>query len=277
MAIIAEPPPPGGSGAQGHHRLRLDVAYDGAAFRGFAENHGVRTVAGDLRGALERVLRQPVQLTCAGRTDAGVHARGQVVTLDVHGERPDPVRLRTALNALVGPDVVVRAVQHASGDFDARFSAQWRRYRYLVLAAEVPDPFLAATTWWVDDPLDLAAMDAGAQVLVGEHDFSSFCRRPRQKPPVSLVRRVHRAGWTQINGGTAGETPLLCCEIAASAFCHQMVRSIVGTLVAVGRGRMTVEQVGALLDARDRSGAPNLAPPHGLALWEVGYAPWPPD
>lgn len=277
MTITSEPPPPGGSGAPEPQRLRLDVAYDGGGFHGFAENAGVRTVAGDLRAALERVLRQPVVLTCAGRTDTGVHARGQVVTFDVVGPSPDTTRLRDALNGMIGPRVVVRSVRSVPPQFDARFSACWRRYRYLVLAADVPDPFLAATSWWVGEELDVGAMEAAASTLLGEHDFSSFCRRPRQVPDVSLVRRVHRASWTASGGAVAGEGQLLTFEIAASAFCHQMVRSIVGALVKVGRGRMTAAQTAALLAAMDRSGAPNLAPPQGLTLWEVGYAPWPPD
>jgi tRNA pseudouridine38-40 synthase len=254
------------------HRVRLDVAYDGAPFRGFAENADVRTVAGDLRAALERVLGQSVVLTCAGRTDAGVHARGQVVTLDVTGPPPEPTRLRDALNALVGPTIVVRGVQLVADDLDARFSACWRRYRYLVLNAEVPDPFCATTAWWVREPLDVGEMNRAALAVVGEHDFSSFCRGPRGEEEASLVRRVHLAGWTAQRSST--DLELLRFEIAASAFCHQMVRSIVGALVRVGRGRMDADQVARLLAARDRSGAPNLAPPHGLVLWEVGYEPW---
>lgn len=262
-----EPPLAGGSGASGT-RLALLVAYDGSAFHGFAENVGVATVAGRLRAALERVLGHPVALTCAGRTDTGVHARGQVVSFD-SDRAPDPASLRDSLNSMVGPEVVVRRVDTVDGDFDARFSARWRRYHYHLLTGEVPDPFLAATTWWVAAPLDLAAMDAAAQVLVGEHDFSSFCRRPRTgpcDPPASLVRRVHHARWTPpCDDGVAR------FEILASAFCHQMVRSIVGALVAVGRGRLDAAGLAALLAARDRRGAPNLAPPHGLVLDAVGY------
>ena len=274
MATTAEPPRPGGSGAPGARRLRLDLAYDGAAFRGFAENAGVRTVAGDLRTAIERVLGQPVALTCAGRTDAGVHARGQVVTFDVVADEIDPVRLRNSLNSQIGPQVVVRAVTEVPDTFDARFSACWRRYRYLVLDTEVPDPFLATTTWWTGEPLDVAAMDVAASTLVGEHDFTSFCRRPRQEPAVvpraaCAPRRLDRVPAT-----SAGEPSPLRFEIVASAFCHQMVRSIVGALVKVGRGRMAPEQVGVLLAAQDRAGAPNLAPRTGLTLWEVGYEPW---
>jgi tRNA pseudouridine38-40 synthase len=184
------------------------------------------------------------------------------------------VRLRNSVNSQVGPQVVVRAVTEVPDTFDARFSACWRRYRYLVLDTEVPDPFLATSTWWTGEPLDVTAMNVAASTLVGEHDFSSFCRRPRQDPEVSLVRRVHHAGWTRVPATSAGEPSPLRFEIVASAFCHQMVRSIVGALVKVGRGRMSPEQVGVLLAAHDRAGAPNLAPPRGLTLWEVGYEPW---
>lgn len=270
--------PRGGSAANDRHRLRVDLAYDGSGFHGFAENVGVRTVAGDLRGAIEQVLRQPVELTCAGRTDAGVHAVGQVVTFDLAGPSPDLGGLRDALNALLGPEIAVRSVLAVPGNFDARFSACWRRYRYDVLDDEVPDPFTDARSWWIRERLDLDAMNHAAQALVGEHDFSSFCRRPRRPPEVSLVRRVHAANWTRADAASSADATavghLSTFEIVASAFCHQMVRSIVGTLVKVGRGRMSVEQVAALLGARARHGAPPLAPPKGLTLWEVGYEPW---
>ena len=266
--------PRGGSAANDRHRLRIDLAYDGAGFHGFAENVGVRTVAGDLRVSIEQVARQPVELICAGRTDAGVHAVGQVVTFDVDGPSPELDGLRNALNALLGPRIAVRSVVAVPEDFDARFSACWRRYRYDVLDDEVPDPFTDARSWWVRERLDVAAMNRAAQILVGEHDFSSFCRRPRHSPEVSLVRRVHAAAWTRHDDPSSVAPRLSTFEIVASAFCHQMVRSIVGTLVKVGRGRMSEEQVAELLGARARDGAPPLAPPRGLTLWEVGYEPW---
>ncbi|UDY33858.1 tRNA pseudouridine(38-40) synthase TruA [Dermatobacter hominis] len=278
-------------------RLRLDVAYDGSGFHGFAENRGVATVGGSLRDALERVLQVPVELTCAGRTDAGVHARGQVVSLDVpvaaldavgerararagsrlHGGAPDLraaalVRLRDSLNGLLGPAIVVGAASSVDDGFDARFSATSRTYRYLVLNREVPDPFLAPTSWWVDQPLDLDRMQAACAHLLGEHDFSCFCRRPRpadpDADPVSLVRRVLAAGWTADDPDGRG---LLRFEITASAFCHQMVRSIVGMLVDVGRGRRAPDDVRAAIGSLDRARAGQLAPPRGLVLWEVGY------
>ncbi len=184
------PPHPGGPLASGTdtagesrdamppRRLRLDLSYDGSDFRGFAENRDVDTVGGRLRGALEQMLRHPVTLTCAGRTDAGVHARGQVVTVDTTAA-VDPVRLRDSLNGMVGPKIVVSGIRLVDDTFDARFSARSRTYRYTVLNREVPDPFRAGTAWWVPAPLDVAAMDLAAVDLVGEHDFSSFCRRPR--------------------------------------------------------------------------------------------------
>ena len=280
MTTSTEPPRPGGSVAHGR-RLRLDVAYDGTGFRGFAENAGVRTVAGELRRALETVLRRPVALTCAGRTDAGVHARGQVVTLDVEGA-VDLRRLRDSLNSMIGPEIVVSAATMVAPDLDARFSARWRRYRYHVLDAAVPVPFLATTSWGVQGPLDLPAMNSAADSLLGEHDFSSFCRRPRGESEVSLVRRVLAARWTSTplevggadSGGVDPQAALLCFEIAATAFCHQMVRSIVGALVRVGTGRLDPTAVAVLLAARDRDGAPKLAPPQGLTLWQVGYDEW---
>jgi tRNA pseudouridine38-40 synthase len=272
MSTEPEPPSTGGSDASGAEmqaplaRVRLDLSYDGTDFHGFAENEGVGTVAVRLRTALEQVLRTEVRLTCAGRTDAGVHARAQVVTFDVPADRVQPERLRRSLNSMLGQRIAVHSVRNVDDGFDARFSATWRAYRYLVLNRQDPDPFLARTSWWVPDPLDVDAMDAAAAAVVGEHDFSSFCRRPKDQPEASLVRRVLRVGWTPQD-----EPGLLRFEIVASAFCHQMVRSIVGTLVDIGRGRTRAADLGAVLAAKDRAAAGNLAPPQGLCLWQVGY------
>lgn len=277
-----EPPPAGGSSASGPVHLRMTVAYDGAGFHGFAENAGVRTVAGDLRVALRTVTGAPVEIACAGRTDTGVHAHGQVISCTLpdgavlRSDRPaladepdtDPAaldRLRTSLNALLAPSVVVREVTVADPSFDARFSARARTYRYHVWNSPVPEVFLARTSWWVADPLDRAVLEASAAVLVGEYDFSTFCRRPRGADDVSLVRRVLSAEWSE------PEPELLRFTITATAFCHQMVRSIVGLLVAAGRGRRTPDQVREALEARDRSTLPTLAPPQGLTLWQVTY------
>jgi tRNA pseudouridine38-40 synthase len=283
MSSGSGPPPTGGPCASGSvepqpntggrpvARVRLDLAYDGSDFRGFAENDGVPTVAGSLREALERVLGTKVALTCAGRTDAGVHARAQVVTFDAPVMLIEPLRLRRSLNSMLGPRISVSAVAVVSTGFDARFSATWRSYRYQILNRDTPDPFLARTSWWVPGQLDTPAMVEAATALVGEHDFSSFCRRPRGPVEVSLVRRVLRAEWV-----ADGDGDLLRFEIAATAFCHQMVRSVVGTLVDIGLGRSRFSDIASVIAARDRSAAGNIAPPHGLCLWAVGY-PGDPD
>jgi tRNA pseudouridine38-40 synthase len=256
-------------------RLRLVVAYDGAGFRGFAAQPGQRTVAGELGRALATALRQPVDLTCAGRTDAGVHAAGQVVHLDVVGP-VDCDRLVKAVNAMLAPAVVVRTAAAAPPGFDARRSARARYYRYLILQGERPDPLLAPLAWHVRDPLDLRAMAAGADSLLGEHDFRAFCRRPPGiGPDEPIPRRVLDTSWRQENwapGGLAEGTRLLRFDISAQSFCHQMVRSIVGTLTDVGRGRRRASDVTWMLTTGDRSQGITMAPPHGLSLLAVDYA-----
>jgi tRNA pseudouridine38-40 synthase len=250
-------------------RIALLIAYDGGPFHGYAENLAVRTIAGDVRAALETVFRQPVEMAVAGRTDAGVHARCQVITIDVAEQPFDRVRIRRALNKLCGPAIVVRDLAVVPATFDARFSARTRCYRYRILNAPVPDPLRAGTTWHVAAALDRAAMADATTTIVGEHDFASFCRRIRPSPgrvAPSLVRRVLRAEWTEPD-----DDGLFHLEIEAVAFCHQMVRTIVGTVVDVGRGRLAVDDVAALLAAKDRSRGVVVAPPHGLVLWSVTY------
>ena len=255
-------------------RLRLTVAYDGSGFHGFAANRGVRTVAGVLTHALERYVRHRVDLTCAGRTDRGVHARGQVVTFDVAADlvagEAERTRLVRAVNRMCGPEVAVRDAAVVAADFDARFSAVARRYRYRIWNRPEPDPFWAGWAWHVERPLDLPALRLACDPLLGEHDFATFCRRPAPVDgrEASLVRRVTEAVWSDDGDGR------LRFEIEASAFCHQMVRSIVGTLVAVGLGRMTPGDVRPAMAARDRSRAGDLAPPHGLTLLTVRYPGW---
>jgi tRNA pseudouridine38-40 synthase len=248
-------------------RARLVVAYDGSAFHGFAPQPGVRTVAGTLAEALATVLRRPVELSCAGRTDAGVHAWGQVVSFDAPADRFDPVLLQRSLNRLCGPAIVVREAAVAPPGFDARHSATARTYRYTIVNRPIPDPFLAHITWHVDDPLDIDLLRLGCDPLIGEHDFSAFCRRPKRRDAgeASLVRRVLSAGWTERGHG------ILRFEITANAFCHQMVRSVVGTLVDVGLARLHAGEILTILAGGDRSGAGRLAPPRGLCLWKVHY------
>jgi tRNA pseudouridine38-40 synthase len=248
-------------------RVRLVVAYDGTGFHGFAANPGVRTVAGVLNEALAKVLRHPVRVTCAGRTDAGVHAWGQVVSFDA-AEGVDLVRLQRAVNHLLAPAVAVREATVAEPGFDARHSAVARRYRYTVLNRPVPDPFLATTAWHVPDPLDLATLRLACDPLIGEHDFSSFCRKPKVPAGVSfsMTRRVHDARWHDRGDG------VLRFDIEAAAFCQQMVRSIVGLLVEVGLGKRRAGDVRGIVAARDRAVTAPPAPPQGLVLWEVVYA-----
>ena len=238
------------------------MAYDGTEFHGFAAQPDVRTVAGVLAPALEKVLRQEADITCAGRTDAGVHAWGQVVSLPCDPD-VDPRRLQKALNGMLAPEVVVRSCEVVGGDFDARHSALWRAYRYTVVNRAVSDPFLARYAWWVPAELELPAMQLGADPFVGEHDFAAFCRGG--PPGSTTVRRVEESRWVEAGEG------ILWFEIRATAFCWQMVRSIVGTLVDIGTGTRRAGEVMGMLRARERSAAGKVAPPHGLCLREVGY------
>ena len=252
-------------------RAKLTVAYDGTAFHGFAENDGVRTVMGELREAVERVVRQPVELVGAGRTDAGVHGWGQVVS----GDLPDDIDLSALvrrINRMCGPAIVARDAVWAADDFSARFSARWRHYRYDIWNAPQPNPFVAATSWHVVHPLSLYALHLACDPLIGEHEFSSFCRRAKVaagEPEPSMTRRVMLARWTEVASDYG--PGLLRFEIRANAFCHQMVRSIVGTMVDAGSGRLHAGDIRGILLAKDRRGAGQVAPPHGLCLWEVGY------
>jgi tRNA pseudouridine38-40 synthase len=247
----------------------MTVAYDGRLFHGFAANPGVLTVGGTLSHAIGRVLRQPVELVCAGRTDAGVHARGQVVSFDAPAEGLDLDRLTRSVNKMLGPGIAVRDVQAVADGFDARHSALARLYRYTVLNAPWPDPFWAGRAWHVDAALDRDLLRLGADPLIGEHDFSSFCRRPRvgeHEEPPSMVRRILSAGWE----GPVDD--VLTFDVTATSFCHQMVRSVVGTLVEVGLGRKRAGDMLAIIRSKDRHRAGQLAPPHGLCLWVVGYS-----
>jgi tRNA pseudouridine38-40 synthase len=248
-------------------RVRLLIAYDGRGFHGFALQPGVDTVAGAISGALERALGHPVEITCAGRTDTGVHAWGQVIHFDTTTPAADLdlEKLQRAVSSMCGPAIVVRAAEIAAEGFDARRSARARRYRYTVLNRPVADPFLAATSWHVPDPLDRRVLDLTCDPVIGEHDFTSFCRAPKGAKDYSMVRRVVDARWTDIGDG------LVRFDIEATSFCHQMVRSLVGTMVEMGRGHKTAGQMAAILRARSRAAAGDLAPPHGLCLWDVVY------
>ncbi len=269
-------------------RWRLVIAYDGSDFHGFAAQPGVRTVAGTLGEALARTarLQGPPPLTCAGRTDTGVHAEGQVVHVDLPAalrlsrrgglERPmEGPDLQVALNRQLAPEIVVRAAEAVAPGFDARRSAISRTYRYLVWNAPLPNPLLTAVSWHVPDPLDLRAMRSASDAIIGIHDFRAFCRRPPgATPDQPLVRRVHRAQWERCWDARAGtETlgELLAFEIEADSFCHQMVRSLVAAVVEAGRGRANAAVVLSWLRSGTRQGLPKPAPACGLCLVSVSY------
>jgi tRNA pseudouridine38-40 synthase len=244
--------------------IRLDLAYDGSGFRGFARQPRVRTIEGVLVDALERVLGRRPRLSVAGRTDAGVHAEGQVVSFETDVDA-SPVRIRRALNGMLSPEVVILRARHAPEGFDARRSATARHYRYRVRAGEVPNPFTARYEWHRTGTYRLAPMRAAARHLVGTHDFTSFCR---PAPGRSTVRTLHR-----LTVRRAGD--LLEVRASADGFLHQMVRSIAGTLLAVGEARIHPEAIPGILEARSRAEAGPVAPPDGLVLVSVTYGPQP--
>jgi tRNA pseudouridine38-40 synthase len=240
------------------------VAYDGTDFSGWAPQPGLRTVCGVLDGALTTVLRVPVGLTVAGRTDAGVHATGQVA----HAELPvdlDPSWLVRRLARFLPPDVRVRAVSPVPPDFDARFSALRRHYRYrLTVAAHGPEPLRARDTLSWPHPVDLDAVAAASAALLGEHDFAAFCKR---REGATTVRELQRFTWSR------DEDSVLVAELSADAFCHSMVRSLVGALLDVGRGRRGVDWPQSLLHRELRANEVPVAPAHGLTLVGVDYPP----
>jgi tRNA pseudouridine38-40 synthase len=239
---------------------RLDFAYDGTGFRGYARQEGHRTVQGELESALSAVLKTSVDTSVAGRTDAGVHARHQVVSFPHDGD-VDLDRMQRSLNGIVGPEISVFAATRESDDFNARFSAKWRRYRYRIDTRSFSDPLRRQFVWHAGRVLDVAVMSKAAAAFVGEHDFSSFCRTVEDK---SNVRRVTELLVEDSNG-------LIDIWIQANAFCHQMVRSIVGYLFDVGRGFSDGSRVSEVIAAQDRAAVATVAPAHGLTLWEVGY------
>lgn len=240
--------------------VRLALSYDGSGFRGYARQEGIRTVQGELESALTTLLGETPKTSVAGRTDAGVHARGQVVSFEtdqsLHFEST-----RRKLNGLLGPEIAVIGLSEEEPGFSARFSAKWRRYRYTIGLGPAPDPLSRSYVWHVDRELDVDAMAVVAAAIVGEHDFSSFCRTVEGR---SNTRRVDEARWIESDDR-------LVFRVQANAFCHQMVRSVVGFSYDVGRGFIDIGDVTGVIEARDRSRVATVAPPHGLVLWEVGY------
>ena len=259
-------------------RVRLSVAYDGGGFSGWAAQPGRRTVQGELEEGLARVLRVPVTLTVAGRTDAGVHASGQVAHADLAagawealgsrrgraGSEPGPDLVRR-LAGVLPADVRVRAVRPAPAGFDARFSAVWRRYAYRVVDdPAAADPLRRHDTLTWPRRLDPDALAAASAGLLGERDFAAFCKR---RDGATTIRALQRLDWARDAAG------VLTATVRADAFCHSMVRSLVGALLAVGEGRRPPEWPASLLAGAERSGAVTVAPAHGLTLVEVGYPP----
>lgn len=252
-------------------RVALFLAYDGTDFHGFAVNPGVPTIGGTIGRALGQVMTNEPTITCAGRTDKGVHARRQVVTFDTD-QAVEPWKLRHSLNGLCGPDISVEHVRLVADDFDARSSATGRRYRYTLENRQFADPMLRRRVWNVKQPLELDTLNAAAQLVEGSHDFSSFCRRKiveTNNGPVvaSRVRNVRSARWERdpVDDG------LIHFWIEANAFCQQMVRSIVGSVVDVGLGLLDQAAITQLLSMADRNEAGKVAPPQGLTLWDVFY------
>jgi len=250
--------------ADGITRVRIDLAYRGSAFHGFAANPDVPSVAAKLTESIEKVLRHPVSLLVAGRTDRGVHATGQVVSFSTSAAHFDPKKLKAALNKLCAPDIAIQAVTSVDDNFHARFSATGRRYRYRLLVSDVSDPLRADVVWWVPPPVSVDLLNEVAPKFVGSHDFSGFCRRPKRQPDADLTRAVSEAIWNEVGDE-------LHFVISANAFCHQMVRSIVSTSVEIARGRIKRDVVDRLLETGNRSLAPEVGPPHGLALEAVLY------
>ena len=250
-------------------RVRVDLAYDGGGFSGWAAQPERRTVEGVLSETLGHVLRLPeaARLTVAGRTDAGVHARGQVAHADVPShawETHGGAALRRLSRALP-PDVRVRAIAQAPDGFDARFSALWRRYAYRICDDPArADPLRRHDTLWNPRPLDLAAMNEAATALTGEHDFAAFCRK---REGATTVRALRRLDWERGPDGVATG------RVIADAFCHNMVRALVGALLPVGEGSRPTSWPAEVLAAAVRDPAVRVVPPHGLSLEEVGYPP----
>lgn len=243
-------------------RVKLTIAYDGTAYRGFQLQPGEATIQSVMEEALGRVLQEPVRLRAAGRTDAGVHAREQVVDFADSGRRPLETVARGG-NALLPRDVRILSADEAPSSFDARRDATRKEYRYFLHLDRVDSPFFSRYAWRVGGPLDLDAVRAGLTHLAGRHDFSSF--RGQGCASRTAVRTIFRAELC------APFPPLQCIAIAGSGFLRHMVRNLVGTLVDVGRGRIPPERVRELLSLRDRTQAGPAAPARGLFLWEVTY------
>ncbi len=255
-------------------RLRLDLAYDGTGFRGWARQPGLRTVQGTVEAAIARILSGDPRLVVAGRTDAGVHAAGQVAHVDLteaqrgrldKGRNPTPEALAARLTGVLGPypDVIVRRTCLAPAGFDARFSAVWRRYAYRVADRVAGyDPLDRVRTTSVNADLDVDAMDAAARSLIGLHDFAAYCK---WREEATTIRTLLEFDWRRDAAG------ILVANVKADAFCHSMVRALVGACVAVGEGRLDVSDVVEIRNAGERTSQTKVLAARGLTLTEVGY------
>lgn len=258
-------------------RIRLDLGYDGTDFSGWARQPGRRTVQGEIEAACDRIMRlpSPARLTVAGRTDAGVHARAQVAHLDIppevweslpgRSDRPPAQAAVRKLNAVLPPDIAIHSVSVAPPEFDARFSATWRSYSYRITTARDP---LNRRFSLLHEPTDLDALNAAAAVLIGERDFTAFCKA---RPGASAIRTLQSFYWLpwEEHGQVIGAV----AHLRADAFCHNMVRSLVGACLAVGTGKKDVEWLRHVASATERSSQVHVAPAHPLVLEMVGYPP----
>jgi tRNA pseudouridine38-40 synthase len=248
--------------------VRLVLEYDGTDFHGWQSQPSVRTVEGVLREALRQITAEEPRLTAAGRTDAGAHSHGQVVGVALTREW-EPQRLTTALNAVLPEDVAVRRAERAPEEFHARFDALSRTYRYLVVARRERTPLLRRHAWQVTGDLDVDAMRRAAALLRGTHDFGAFGRSPR--PGGTTVRTVNHVELRRISPLEGEQAPVYAIEVSADAFLYGMMRGIAGALVAVGRGRMSVDSVAAMLADPHCGATVTVAPARGLHQWTVTY------
>ncbi|MCL5047403.1 MAG: tRNA pseudouridine(38-40) synthase TruA [Firmicutes bacterium] len=267
-------------------RMVAGLAYDGAGYRGFASQEGFRTVAGDFGESFAKITSYQPKIVCAGRTDAGVHALGQVIHFDfpslykyknkyllLQDKNPDTLTMleswKRSLGKMLGPECSLFELAVGPQNFDARRSAIYRRYYYDINLSPYQDPRMRTLYWHVARDLDTYAMEVAASQLTGEHNFAAFCRRPSDSDrDLPIIRRVEYARFLQLE--ICGHT-ILRFEIQANAFCHQMIRSIVGLLFAIGVGMMNKDSMREKIDLATRDNMPSLAPPQGLCLVEVGY------